>query len=193
MAGYWYVEFKAVEGWVPPETLRILVSPDETTSIQASYREVLFAYGSGTADDPFQIHTIDDWLTLLRDSKDWDKCFILNRDIDFGGKELTPVAPDIDAAAGFQGIPFTGQFDGHGHILRNVNMTLAGSVHVGLFGCLGSGGTIRNLGVENIRISAINRAGGLIGWNNGGTLISLSCYRVHNRGRLFHCHRGFVR
>ena len=179
LAGNWYVEFKVLPEWVYPKQLTIQILPNMPVSIDVSYRDNPFSFGNGTADDPFQIRTVDDWLALIRDPKDWNKCLVLNQDLDFEGQELTPVAPDTDSAGGFQGTPFTGRLDGQGHVLRNFSINLPGSVHVGLFGCLGSGGTIRNLGVEDVQISATSRVGGLVGWNNGGSL-----HYCHGIGRI---------
>ena len=78
-------------------------------------------------------------------------------------------------------IAFTGTFDGNGHTIKNIhivdrtyNPTPAAdyrfSADVGLFACLGSGGTVKNLKVTG-SVSGGERGinvGGIVGANNGG-------------------------
>lgn len=141
-----------------------------TTTLAGTY-----SGGSGTAQDPYKISSIADWQELIATSADYGKNFILLNDIDFGGINLTPVAPDIDSIAwnGFQGTPFMGIFNGNGHVLRNVVILLPGMAYVGLFGNIGSECLIQDLAVENTNIQGIFNVGGLTGLNNGTIK---SCY-----------------
>jgi hypothetical protein len=78
-----------------------------------------YSGGAGTQDDPYRISSVGDWQELIGASGDWDKCCVLMNDIDFGGANLTPVAPDTDPATdGFQGTVFTGVLDGNDHSVR---------------------------------------------------------------------------
>ena len=130
--------------------------------------------GSGTAEEPCRISTVADWQELIAASGDWDKHFVLVNDIDFGGANLTPVAPDTDPTEwyGFQGTAFTGLFDGNGHILGNAIINRPGGDYVGLFGCVEAGGLISNLGVENISVTGRSCVGGLVGNNSAGAITS---------------------
>jgi len=114
-----------------------------------------FAYvGSGTPSDPYQIITLADWNTLMNTPADWDNCFILKADLDWGGLPLTPVGNDTT--------PFTGVFDGGGHTIRNAFINLPDEDYVGLFGFV-VGAQIRNLNAENLNITGRYYVGGLIG------------------------------
>jgi hypothetical protein len=125
-----------------------------------------------------KISTVADWQELIGASGDWGKHFILTGDIDFNGINLAPVAKDTYAGPlGFEGITFTGVFDGNGHVLRNASMLLLCRDYVGLFGCVDYGAEIRNLGVENVNIAGLNLVGGLCGLNCG--TISY-CYATSN-------------
>ena len=72
---------------------------------------------------------------------------------------------------------FTGNFDGNGHTVSNlyVNAEAAVQVRAGLFGSIGSGGEVKNVGVASgsvtasvtVTSDAVAYAGGLAGWNNG--------------------------
>jgi hypothetical protein len=129
--------------------------------------------GSGTAANPYKISTVADWQELIATSADWGKEFILLNDIDFGGVNLTPVAPDT-IGQGYGGVGFRGVFDGKGHVLRNAVMNLPDQDYVGLFGCLYRGGLIQNLGIEDIAVTGDDRVGGLCGYNLDGLI--QTCY-----------------
>jgi len=142
-----------------------------------------YSGGSGTTEDPYRISAVADWQELIAASADWDKCFKLLNDIDFGGINLTPVAPDTlnDELGEFNGTPFTGVFEGGGHVLGNMVIFLPGQDYVGLFGFLGTGSQIRNLSVESITETFAFKGrysvGGLCGANGswlqeGGILIN---------------------
>jgi len=134
-----------------------------------------YSGGSGAPGNPYQISTIADWQELIATPSDWNRRFILTADLNFGGIPLTPVAPDTNPSASFfQGTPFTGVFDGNGHVLSHAVIHQPTGDYVGLFGYLGSGGEIRNLGVENVDIAGHNYVGILCGWNYFGTTISRS-------------------
>ncbi len=127
-----------------------------------------YSGGSGTAEDPYRIAGLDDWLELIDSPIDWDKRFVLLADIDFGGMELTPVSADTNPDnAPFDGTPFTGVFDGNNHVLRNAVIIRPSMNYLGIFGGVYSGGMIANLGVENVTIHGRDYVGGLVGWNSG--------------------------
>jgi hypothetical protein len=124
--------------------------------------------GSGTPLDPYRIGTVADWQTLMNDSADWNKQFILTADIDLTGVSLTPVG-NI-----FPNTLFLGTFDGNGHIISNANISTSGNDYVGLFGGLGPNGQIRNLSLNNIKIIGHDYAGALVGYNWDGIITSCS-------------------
>jgi len=132
----------------------------------------IFGYsgGSGAEGDPYQIADPNDWQVLTNDPNNWDKYFVLVNDIDFGGANLTPVGNSSNK--------FTGIFDGMGHVIRNTVINLTGQNYVGLFGYLGSGGQIHNLGVENVAVTGHDDVGGLCGYNYNGSING--CWAVGN-------------
>jgi hypothetical protein len=123
-----------------------------------------YSGGSGTAADPYRISKTADWRELIAASGDWSKNFILLNNIDLG-TSLSPV--------GNNDSQFTGIFEGNRHVLRNATI-LPNTDRVGIFGLVGSGGEIRNLGAENVRISGRFYVGGLVGENDSGTITA--CY-----------------
>lgn len=141
--------------------------------LSASSFGATYSGGAGTATDPYKISNVADWQTFMVISADWSKHFVLTEDIDLAGVAVTPVAPDLSTDWGFQGTQFYGVFDGNDHVIRNVYINQPGIEYVSLFGCLGTGGQIRNLGVENANITGLAYVGGLVGVDCGTIT---SCY-----------------
>jgi hypothetical protein len=133
----------------------------------------LLAYsgGDGSQHKPYEIGNRTDWQELMETPTDWDKYFILWTDISLAELVLTPV--------GNVGNNFTGVFNGNGHIIRNAVINQPDSSCVGLFGIVGIGGQITNLGLENIRLIGREVVGGLVGRNYYGSIIS-----CHATGRV---------
>jgi len=69
---------------------------------------------------------------------------------------------------------FTGTFLGNGHVIRNLFINTASSNYQGLFGRVGSGGSIQSLGLEDVNITGKDSVGGLVGDNYNGTISN--CY-----------------
>ena len=79
---------------------------------------------------------------------------------------------------GQNGAPFQGTFDGDGHTISGIRNGNYLSCSNGLFGLVGSGGTIRNVTLANARIIGLQSIGGIVGWNEGGTVEN--CHAAHN-------------
>ena len=121
-----------------------------------------YSGGGGGEGNPYQIATKADLLALGATTADYGKFFILTADIDLdpnlpGGQVFATavIAPDANVSSpGFQGISFTGVFDGAGHEISNLTITNGtGNGNLGLFGDVNAG-EIKNLGLENINIAS---------------------------------------
>ncbi len=123
--------------------------------------------GSGTEADPYQVWTAGDFVLLSWHTAVLDKLIVLKASLDLNGAALWPIG-DLG--------PFTGVFDGEDHVIQNAVVDQSGSDYMGLFSYLGSGGRIRNLGVENADVRGRNYVGGLCGYIDHGTLSE--CYAV---------------
>ena len=123
----------------------------------------VFAYsgGSGTAEDPYQIADANDLLALDGTTTDSSKYYILTADIDLD-PNLFPCGQCLFHMPVIN--HFTGTFDGNSH--KITNLTLDGGGRMGFFGNIDSGGTVKNLGIENCSVSG-GGAGGLAGYNDG--------------------------
>jgi hypothetical protein len=124
--------------------------------------------GQGTEENPYLIQSLTDFDEFAGDPNYWDDHIQLNCDIDLDGRTYTTavIAPDIDNTNYvFDGIPFTGIFDGSENYLLNLKIDSIDD-YVGLFGSINSG-QINNLGLENINIQAGEKIGGITGKNSG--------------------------
>ncbi|SIR91323.1 hypothetical protein SAMN05880566_1431, partial [Janthinobacterium sp. TND4EL3] len=70
---------------------------------------------------------------------------------------------------GTAGSAFTGSLDGTGHIISNLNIAKAGVDNVGLFGAIGSGGVVANVGLSGGSVAGGMNVGALAG-SNAGTI-----------------------
>jgi hypothetical protein len=73
-------------------------------------------------------------------------------------------------AIGTGSYPFRGHFDGDSHAVRYININKPSQDYQGLFGCIGQGGEVRNVVVDNASVTGSNHVGCIAGCNNGGTL-----------------------
>ena len=72
---------------------------------------------------------------------------------------------------------YTATFDGRGHTISNLYTNRTSANGVGLFGALGRGSNLRNLGIEGGSVTGAALVGGLVG-RNGGTISA--CYATGN-------------
>jgi len=138
-------------------------------------------YGGGTGEpnDPYQIATAADLITLGETPGDYGKCFLLTADIDLAPKlpgrkvfDKAVIAPDTDNnQQSYQGAAFTGVFDANSYIIRN--LTINGKGYLGLFGQLA--GEARNLRVVDVNVvGSDSYVSGLAGENSGSITASYS-------------------
>jgi len=113
-------------------------------------------YGGGTGEpnDPYLIFTAEHLNAIGAEPNDWDKHFQLMGDIDLGGYSETEFniigGPETDA--GFKGV-----FEGNGHAISNLTLTVSTRSEVGLFGYVqGAAAEIRNVRVIEPTIHAEN-------------------------------------
>ncbi len=135
--------------------------------------------GAGTQTNPYQV---ENQFHLERINDNLVKThYILMADIDLSTTTYSTaiIAPDGDSGtSGFEGISFSGIFDGNGHKITGLNIDTNGEkkYYVGLFGRVNDG-TIKNLALENININVGDNSwyiGGIAGWNN--SVMLTNCY-----------------
>lgn len=122
--------------------------------------------GDGTSENPYQISTAAElyWFAdkVNNDNANYSsKNAVLIADIDLEGSATntwTPIGNTINQ--------FKGTFDGGEHKITGLYISKSGNSN-GLFGYLGSGGVIKNLGVDGSVHITGNNIGGVCGYNEG--------------------------
>ncbi|MEN6309824.1 MAG: GLUG motif-containing protein [Anaerohalosphaeraceae bacterium] len=141
-----------------------------------------YSGGYGTAAEPYNISNVEDLLELSENWMDYNKFFILTADIDLQGYVFNTalIAPNFSNSifeyneyivANFQGVAFTGVFDGCGNNIRNLvfedDFDGLGNMVIGLFGYIDLNAEVRNLTVKGTIIDKGYFAGILAGHNSG--------------------------
>ncbi|MEZ4600105.1 MAG: GLUG motif-containing protein [Syntrophotaleaceae bacterium] len=160
------VVFEDLFGAVRPQGAGIDIGAQESAPVS-------FAGGDGSEGDPFQVATAAQLAQLksYRGEAHVDKHFIQVADIDLGvspwntGAGWEPIGGYLDA------VSFRGTYDGNGYTIKNLTINTTNSeTYASLFGRVGYQGTISNLRLENIAITATGHAGGISGYLEGGSL-----------------------
>ena len=86
-------------------------------------------------------------------------------DIDLTGKEWTPI--------GTESRPYTGTFDGGTYTITGLTVNQTRN-YVGLIGCIGSDGTVKNVKLENVNITGDGYFVGGVAGTNYGTIENCS-------------------
>ncbi len=138
-----------------------------------------FAGGDGSASNPFQISNVTE---LQNMSANLSAHYVLVNDIDASATAIwnwngtiyrgfIPIANDTDpGTAGFQGTNFTGSFDGRGYNITGLFINRTLDEYIGLFGRINANALIKNVNLINYTFFGDQYVGGLIGYNNGGTV-----------------------
>jgi hypothetical protein len=130
--------------------------------------------GSGTAGDPFVIRTGYDLQGMKGNLASY---FILNNNVDMASFSSWNNNAGFDPIGGLSN-SFTGSLNGNGKVISNLGVSRAGSDYAGLFGNIGSSGSVTNLALENVSIYGGNYVGGLAGLN-AGSLSNVYTTGVH--------------
>ena len=106
-----------------------------------SWQPSVYGGGDGTSAYPWKIYTKAQLEYLGSHTDDYDNYFILMADIDLAATTYTKpiIAADTDnVTGGHQGSAFKGDFNGNGHVIRNItinapDLRLCGIVRMGLW------------------------------------------------------------
>ena len=145
-----------------------------------SGRHAKYGGGTGEPNDPYLISTARQMNAIGAEPNDWGRHFQVTADIDlsaFDGKNRRPafhiIAPDTDPdTASYQGIAFTGVFDGGNHKLSH--LTISGVSYLGLFGELAPGAQVRAVGIEDVNVTGSGDSIAALAATNRGSIIR--CY-----------------
>lgn len=142
-----------------------------------------FAGGTGEPNDPYQIATAEQLVSIGSDSDLLDKHYVLLNDIDLdpnrpGGQVFarTLIASLSSPGPDRQPVGFTGSFDGHRHIIRNMVILAPPSIYTGyeggLFGLIGKGGMVKDLRIEAADIQVHGDCVGILAGENAGCVLN---------------------
>ncbi|MHC5077136.1 MAG: hypothetical protein ACYTFM_12015 [Planctomycetota bacterium] len=127
-----------------------------------------YSGGTGELNNPYRIATAEDLSHIW--TSDWDKNFVAVNDINmvaYTGSQHNIIGSESD--------PFTGVFDGNGFTISNFTYSSTED-YIGLFGSIGSDGTVKNIAMEDVNIDAGFTTGrwviGAIAGENKGQIIN---------------------
>jgi hypothetical protein len=133
--------------------------------------------GGGTEANPYIISNRADFDAFCADQAYWAKNVHvrLEADIDLSDTiyDKAPIAhcpPDVFT---FSGTPYEGHFDGNYH--KIIGLTINGGNYLGLFGALNNDAVVEKLGIEDCRITAMDKSGnrcigGIAGQNSDSVI-----------------------
>ena len=118
--------------------------------------------GDGTADNPYQIASVEHLVELGKTQSDYESHFILIADLDMAGTvyKRAIIGPDLDDKEwGPQGgKAFNGVFDGGGHAISNFTAENRSVDYLALFGHLEENAVIKNLHLIDANVKGSNMA-----------------------------------
>ncbi len=142
-----------------------------------------YSGGDGTQNNPYQIANTTDLIYLSNHSSGWNKYFIQTADITFDA-DSSQVDWDGDGSAtwdagvqlgfssiGYSSINFQGNYNGQNHIISNLYINRESQDYVGLFGYTNNA-SMSNLGLIDFDIKGKKYVGGLVGYQDYGTVNS---------------------
>lgn len=114
-------------------------------------------YDKDYIDGMMPIRTVDDFKEFVKEVKGGkrDLAGTLMADLDFAGEE-NPFEP-----MGTWTAPYTGRFEGNGHVMRNIKLNYPDKDDIGVFGYIGHNVKISNLILDNLEVTGKNFIGGL--------------------------------
>jgi hypothetical protein len=96
--------------------------------------------------------------------------YIVVNDIDASGTVNWNNGKGFNAIGGWDNDGFIGSFDGQNHTISNLSINRVDAAYVGLFGRIGEGGEVKNVGVINVNMTGESDVGGLAGRNYYGNI-----------------------
>ncbi len=144
--------------------------------------------GNGTsAGDTIDIATMNDFK---------DFAAAINADPAGGAGKYYRLTADIDLGnepwssfIGSEAVPFQGNFNGNGHLIKNFTVTVDDDVKFGLFSYIGGDAEVYDLGIQNVTLTMTNPgkydavAGGLTAVANGNAKFS-RCFSKNVKQKL---------
>jgi hypothetical protein len=130
--------------------------------------------GHGTSNEPYLICTAEHMQAIGSNTWNWDKEFLLMEDIDlsvYTSQQFNVIGTDTER--------FNGTFEGQGFSINNFSYLSKNHNFVGIFGCIGTEGLVKNLRLKDTNIyfsggGVISGAVGGLAGSNKGTILNCS-------------------
>ena len=142
------------------------------TPVAGKFYNITLNYDKGYTDDGDGSYTVTSAEGLKNIAKlvneEWKLGIniTLTADIDLKGIDWTPIGKDDNKA-------YTGTFDGGNHTISGLTVNQTRN-YVGLIGCIGSDGTVKNVKLENVNITGDGYFVGGVAGTNYGTIENCS-------------------
>jgi hypothetical protein len=136
--------------------------------------------GDGSSSSPYEISTASDLQAM---QENLSANYIVVNDIDASGTVNWNNGQGFDPVGTYD-VRFEGSLDGKKYDISGLNIKRPNEEYVGLFGGIGVGDEVKNVGVINVNITGNKMVGGLVGLNYGTVSNSYSTGNV--TGELFH-------
>ena len=142
------------------------------TPVAGKFYNITLNYDKGYTDDGQGNYTVTSAEGLKNIAKlvneEWKLGIniTLTADIDLKGIDWTPIGKDDNKA-------YTGTFDGGNHTISGLTVNQTRN-YVGLIGCIGSDGTVKNVKLENVNITGDGYFVGGVAGTNYGTIENCS-------------------
>jgi len=134
----------------------------------------LLMNGDGSSSSPYEISTASDLQAMQGDlSAD----YIVVNDIDASGTVNWNNGQGFNPIGDYD-VSFTGSLDGKKYDISGLNIKRQSENYVGLFGEIGAGGEVKNVGVINVNMTGDKKVGSLAGINSGTVSNSYSTGNV---------------
>jgi hypothetical protein len=148
------------------------VASNEGTSVPS-----ILMKGDGSSSSPYEISTASDLQAM---QEDISANYIVVNDIDASGTVNWNNGQGFNPVGTYEqtNSEFTGSFDGKKYDISGLNIKRQSEGYVGLFGAIGAGGEVKNVGVINVNMTGDNIVGSLAGNNNGTVSNSYSTGNV---------------
>ncbi len=156
-------EAEALDGTTISETVDLTIT-DETTEDLTLFPTLS---GSGVQGDPFLVSTAYELQTVGENvSADYRLTADIEANATASWNNQSGVPLGFDPI-GTSTTPFSGSFDGNEHLIRNLTVDRPDTDRVGLFGQVGTDGTVDSVGLQNVSVTGRNIVGGVTGQQNG--------------------------
>ena len=176
------------------EALEVLVELGGAQMYENSITATKPLVGDGSKNNPYQISTAAElyWFAALVNgdttvsdvtAANTSACAVLMNDITVNENVLKDDGTPADDTSNFRSWTpignsnnqYTGTFDGQEHTISGLYFNTS-TGYVGLFGTVGSGGSVSNVGVVDSYFKGTNNVSGVCGYNDGGTIEN--CYNT---------------